>query len=191
MSTRPSQAEEPAAVSGTVTIVPSTIEYMPPLAKAILLGDKARIDEELKDDKYINAPILAKKGKRAGFTPIILAAALSDKDTVRKLVEHGAKITDLDDYNRSVFWYAAMNEDVNIAAMMLKAPGVTDVINVADNVFLRTPLHLAIRSDSLEMVKLLLSHGADKSLYQKDVLRETPRDFCEEYSNDACNALPR
>lgn len=42
-------------------------------------------------------------------------------------------------------------------------------------IYMRTPLHYAVTSGSLRMVKLLIEHGADPNLY--DIVGNTPADF--------------
>jgi hypothetical protein len=124
----------------------SAIEYIPPLARAVLTDDPKEVDFILqKPTTNVDEPVLAKKGERAGYTPLILAAALSDAQIAHTLIEHGAKITIKDDFNRSAFWYAALREDAVIRKILVGAPSAGDVVNAADKDFQRTPLHLAVR----------------------------------------------
>jgi ankyrin repeat protein len=57
----------------------------------------------------------------------------------------------------------------------MSAPGAEKVVNMADNDFERTPLHIAVRNDARETATLLLKAGAFRD--RKDVLGETPVDF--------------
>ena len=67
----------PKATVEPFNIELSTIEYIPPVARAVLTGDLKKVDAAL-DGANVNERVRAKEGARAGFTPIILAAALSD-----------------------------------------------------------------------------------------------------------------
>ncbi len=171
--------------------LPATIDYMPPMAKAVLTGDPDRVSEVLgKAD--VNEPVHAKKGQRAGFTPLMLAAAFSDPKIVDMLIRGGAKVTILDDYHRSAFWYAAFREDVAVTEILIKTPSVDagsvkDIVNKADGDLERTPLHLAVRGNQPSLTKLLIEAGASGT--QKDVLGETPRDFCSYNSTGGCEGL--
>jgi hypothetical protein len=170
-----------------IEIAPNTIEYIPPIAKAVLSGDPRQVNRALETGNP-NDPIRAKKGERAGFTPLILAAALSETEIAQMLIRRGAKVTDLDDFNRSAFWYAAMHENVELATALISAPGARDVLNKADSDFERTPLHLAVRSNAPQVVYLLLKAGASRNI--KDILGETPLDYCKRRSdNGACEGL--
>lgn len=136
-----------------------------------------------------NAPIVAKKGGRAGFTPLILAAAISDRAAIDKLLASGAKITILDDYHRSALWYAALREDVSTTEILVKAGSAEDVVNAADADLQRTPLHLAVRGDDPRVVELLLGLGASKSKTEKDILGDTPIDYCKNNFTNGCKGL--
>ena len=169
-----------------LTIVPNTIAYVPPLARAVLSGDREQIIKAI-GAGGINDQVRAKDGSRAGYTPLILAATLSDPDVVEMLIKQGAKITVLDDFHRSAFWYAALGGSVSVAAVLVTAPGADDVINAADNDLRRTPLHLAVRGDDPDLVNLLIKMGASK--VQKDILGETPLDYCRLNATPACKSL--
>jgi len=166
----------------------STIEYIPPLAQAVLTGDPKQVSEALKEaPDSINEQVRSKKGGRAGFTPLILAAALSETEIATMLIERGAKITVLDDYNRSAIWYAALRGDVPVTEALVYSPSIGEVVNVADSDFKRTPLHIAVRSNQPKVVSLLIKAGASEK--QKDILGETPIDYCNHALTEACKQL--
>ena len=158
-------------------------------AKAVLAHDPKQVDQLLEKGESINDRVRPTKGARAGFTPLILAASMSAAEMTEFLLQRGAKVTDVDDYHRSAFWYAALNQSVGVATVLSKAPGAKDVINEPDGDFKRTPLHVAVHGTSPEMVKLLLEAGA--SLDQRDVLEETPNEFCKRRPTEACTVLRR
>ena len=167
--------------------VPNTIAYVPSLAKAILGNDIERLNRELAAGAKVDEPVRAQDGARAGFTPLILAAALSEPEIVRTLIKYGSSVSVLDDFHRSAFWYVALKGNVEIARVLSEARGARDAINAADNDLQRTPLHLAVRGNAPELVSLLLGIGASRE--QKDVLGEMPVDFCKRQSTNACKAL--
>jgi ankyrin repeat protein len=70
-----------------------------------------------------------------------------------------------------------MHENVELAGVLINAPGARQVINTADSDFERTPLHLAVRSNAPQVVFLLLKAGASRGL--KDILGETSVDYCK------------
>jgi hypothetical protein len=170
-----------------VTIAPNTIASIPPIARAVLSGDRERVLKAIEEFHNVDEQVRAKEGERAGFTPLILAAAVSDADTAQVLIKYGAKITILDDFNRSALWYAAVRQDVAISETLVKAPGSKDVINTADADLKRTPLHIAVRGDAPQLVSLLLNFGASKD--QKDILGNTPLDYCQRTFTEACRGF--
>ena len=167
-----------------------TIAYIPPVARAVLTGDPNQVVMALeKQPEQINAKVEAVKGKMAGYTPLILAAAISNAKIADILLSR-ANVAILDDYHRSALWYAAFGENAAIIEALLQDPnGAAKIINEADKSFRRTPLHLAVRGDNPAVAQLLMQHGAEKSLDLKDVLGYTPSDYCKVDPSDACKYL--
>ena len=60
--------------------VPSKIGYVPPLARAVLRNNRELVNKALVDGAKVDEPIRGKDQSRAGYTPLILAAALSEPD---------------------------------------------------------------------------------------------------------------
>jgi mono/diheme cytochrome c family protein len=179
----------PDGTLGVTDTNPSTIEYLPPLARAVLSGDLGQV-KLLANPENVEERVRAKVGARAGFTPLILAAAQSDADMVQMLIARGAKVTDVDDFHRSPLWYGALQENVALLKTLTAAPGSRDVVDTADDDLKRTPLHFAVQSNEPELVSLLLSiDPTDKASNQKDVLGETPTDFCLRRFTKACQRL--
>ena len=170
-----------------VGIVPNTIESIPPVAHAVLTRDPNQVRAALEKRAGINEAVRAKKGSRAGFTPIILAAALADLDIAKLLIENDAQVSILDEFNRSAFWYAAEIHNIEITKILITGKGASDVINVADNDLKQTPLHIAVRDDDPDLVRLLKSMGASPD--KKDILGETALEYCRHDKNEACALL--
>jgi hypothetical protein len=179
----------PANSSLDRAITPTTIVFpIPPMSRAILTRDIKQVYSELETKREsVNEGVRAKDGERAGFTPLILAAAIADPDIAQVLIKYGAPITALDDYHRSAFWYAALRDDVKLTDVLASAPGSKEVVNAADDDLKRTPLHIAVRGNEPELVQHLLSIGATRG--RRDVLGETPVDFCKRRLTEACKAL--
>ena len=171
------------------TIVTETIQPLPAVAKAVLSRNPEQVFLALKaSPAAVDDRVKAKDGERAGYTPLMLATALPDAKIAYELIERGADVTALDDYNRSAVWYAAFYENVPVAEAIMSKPAAREIINVADNEFKRTPLHLAVRANTPGLVALLLKNGASQN--QRDILGQTPTDFCKEHGKtDACNQL--
>src|SRR5271165_1627137 len=112
------QTSEAQSNAGNGSVNP--IESMPPIARAVVDDDRKAIAALLKEEpSAINDTVRAKKGERAGYTPLILATALSNPDMAKYLIDHGAEITKVDDYNRSAFWYAAFNGNTELTEILV------------------------------------------------------------------------
>jgi ankyrin repeat protein len=171
-----------------IGIVPNTIEFIPLVARAVLTRDPNLVRAALVEKRAdINEKVQATKGSRAGFTPIILAAALADADVTKLLIENGAQVSILDDFDRSAFWYAAEIHNIDITKILVTGKGASDVINVADKDLKQTPLHIAVRDDDPDLVRLLKSMGASPD--KKDILGETALEYCSHDKNEACALL--
>jgi hypothetical protein len=98
------------------------VSPVPLMSQAVLNRDIKQVYLELERKREsVNDRVRAKDGGRAGFTPLILAAAISDPNIAEVLIKSGAPITALDDYHRSAFWYAALRDDVTLTQVL--APG--------------------------------------------------------------------
>jgi len=180
-----------APSNGGLVTSDTAIESITPLARAIISGDAEQVGKLLeavpKGADVLNERVRAKPGSRAGFTPLLLAAALSDWTIANMLVQRGADVTLLDDYHRSAFWYAALRDDVAITKGLGEIPAARGIVNQADSDFKRTPLHIAVRGNDAEVVILLLRAGASGT--ERDILRETPHDYCKRNFTAACKGL--
>jgi hypothetical protein len=173
--------------SNELGIMPDKIAKFPPLAKAILARDTDSITKLVMDRRNVNDPVVARSDGRAGYTPLILATALSDGDTVQKLLRHGAKITLLDDYRRSALWYAAINENPTLLRVLAKASDARSIVNEADTELKQTPVHIVASTGTREDVSVLVQIGG--SLDQKDIFGRTPRQYCQRQKLEGCSEL--
>jgi cytohesin len=105
------------------------------------------------------------------FGPILLAQSLhvavraGDLDKVRELLAAGHKVNDRDPLGGTPLHDAAWGGHADIALLLLDAGAEVDAphqdINAAHAESGSTPLHYAILTNRLAMVKLLASRGAD------------------------------
>ncbi len=99
------------------------------------------------------------------YENVARAAAQNDADLVRQLVGGGSgNPNQVDEQSRTGLHYAALNGNLQIMAILIKA----DVkLNVTDKLG-DTPLHLAADRNQTEAAKLLLDVGAEVDPQNKD-----------------------
>jgi uncharacterized protein len=94
-----------------------------------------------------------------------LAARQNDAEAVREMVASGASNPDqTDETSRTALHYAALNGNLEILAILIKAGAK---LNIADP-FGNTPLHLAADRNQTEAAELLLAAGADVDPQNRD-----------------------
>jgi uncharacterized protein len=92
------------------------------------------------------------------YDNVARAAAQNDAEAVRRIVGGGdGNPNQLDDASRTAMHYAAINGNLQIIAILIKADAK---LNVPDNLG-NTPLHLAVDENQTEAAKLLLDAGAE------------------------------
>lgn len=103
----------------------------------------------------VNAPTIQ------GQTPLHMAARNDDEETIQALIEHGAKLEQADDHGLTALHVAAINNNKKAIASLLAVVNATnDVINAKNNDGL-SALYFAVRNGDIEMIELLLFHGAN------------------------------
>lgn len=102
-----------------------------------------------------------------GPTALILAAVNGDTTMVRLLCESGADAGLADATGTSPLWWAAEFKYQDCARILLNFGALVD----ARNRYGITPLIIAIRGESQEMVQLLLEAGADASDTSFDLIK--------------------
>ena len=99
------------------------------------------------------------------YENVARAAAQNDAALVRQLVGSGEGNPDMvDDQSRTGLHYAAMNGNLQILAILIKAKAK---LNIADKLG-DTPLHLAAEQGQTEAAELLLDVGAEVDPQNKD-----------------------
>jgi uncharacterized protein len=101
----------------------------------------------------------------AYYDNVARAAAQNDAEAVRKLVGGGSgNPNQTDDSSRTAMHYAALNGNLQIIAILIKADAKLNPVDPLDN----TPLHLAVEQNQIEAAKLLLDAGANVDPQNKD-----------------------
>lgn len=94
-----------------------------------------------------------------GFTPLGIAAHFGKEDIVRLLLTHGAdpNIASQNGYNVYPLHAALAINQSNIAKMLIESGAEVNVFQHGAY----TPLHLASQNGNIDLIILLLEHGAD------------------------------
>ena len=100
-----------------------------------------------------------------GWTALTLAAAKGHTDMLQWLIDMGAETQIRDVYRYTPFMRAVENGQDSVAVLLANLPG-TDV-NAQDE-YDNTPLHHAVSANDIAMVRLLMQHGADPDMANRD-----------------------
>ncbi|MGC2523437.1 MAG: ankyrin repeat domain-containing protein [Stellaceae bacterium] len=101
----------------------------------------------------------------AYYDNVARAAAQNDAEAVRKLVGGGAgNPNQVDDQSRTAMHIAAINGNLQIIAILIKADAKLNPVDQLGD----TPLHLAADRNQTEAAKLLLDSGAEVDPQNKD-----------------------
>jgi ankyrin repeat protein len=102
-------------------------------------------------------------------------------EVVKVLVDKGAELDATDNLGHTALFYAALNEQLEVARLLLERGAGADVQGHNLN---GTPLLMAAQNGDVEMVKLLLAYGADPNAETNEVVgggkRWTPLTIAEE-----------
>jgi uncharacterized protein len=103
----------------------------------------------------------------AYYANVARAAAKNDAEAVRRLVGGGdGNPNQTDDSSRTAMHYAAINGNLQIMAILIKANAKLNPVDSLGD----TPLHLAVEQNQSEAAKLLLDAGAEVDPRNKDGL---------------------
>lgn len=101
----------------------------------------------------------------AYYDNVARAAAQNDAEKVRELVGGGSgNPNQVDDQARTAMHYAALNGNLQIIAILIKADAKLNPVDHLGD----TPLHLAVEQDQTEAAKLLIDAGAEVDPQNKD-----------------------
>lgn len=129
--------------------------------------------------------------EKGSITPLMLAAQKFYLRTVKKLIEKGAFVDAQDSLGRTPLMYLIEYnkppQRIEIANLLIKAGANVNLLTSETpyskyrNDSCRTALAVAVEGYDVEMVKLLLKHGADVNLTCKD--GGTPLNYAREISS--------
>ena len=105
-----------------------------------------------------------------GETPLMLAAQHARHrryETIKTLLEHGAKVNHKDEDGRTALHYAAMYSGKEVMNLLISYGADVN----AKEEYQITPLHRAAMLNNIEAVKALVEHGAD--IFAKTFCDET------------------
>ncbi|XP_066974427.1 transient receptor potential cation channel subfamily A member 1 homolog isoform X2 [Macrobrachium rosenbergii] len=100
---------------------------------------------------------------KKGIAPVHLASAKKRIASLQILIENGVDLRSIDKQGRAVFHFAAEKNSLESLTILLDNAALSDLINKTDESDC-TPLHLAIKRDSIESGMLLLEKGASPTI---------------------------
>jgi ankyrin repeat protein len=136
------------------------------------------------DGELAHVEVLVMKGANVNAqdpkkrTPLILAATNGHLAIVEFLVSKGAEVNLKDSDSQTPLMYASKRSFNDVAAFLLKNDAE---VNVQSKKKGMTALMLAAGWDNVELVRMLLEHGAEPSL--TNIFGKTARVFAEEMNN--------
>lgn len=95
-------------------------------------------------------------------------AVRTNPEGVRDLIRSGADINARDSEGRTALHYAALDDNVNLARLLLANGAYYNVQEHGECGWGWYPLHLAIRNECVPMIKLLVESGADVNARRGD-----------------------
>jgi len=133
------------------------------LMYSVLSGDLRPVEVLLSDGAAVNARA------KFGWTAIMIAAVKGYTDTVKLLIAHGADVNTPDIYGWTPLMRATFENRPAVVETLLQ---VNDIDLDAGDEYGATALHHAAIKAHLQIVRLLLAHGANLQL--KDTKGRTP-----------------
>ncbi|MGQ1909781.1 ankyrin repeat domain-containing protein [Marinifilum sp. RC60d5] len=105
-------------------------------------------------------------------TPLMLAAYNGHFDIVKLLIENGADLNNIDNVNRTALMYASTGSFERTVGLLLQSGAKPNMVDSEEN---WTAAMMAASEGQLEVLKVLVSYGAD--LKMVDVDNESSLDF--------------
>ncbi|KAH0473287.1 MAG: uncharacterized protein KVP18_001496 [Porospora cf. gigantea A] len=127
------------------------------LPDACYHGNLDKIKEIMKKDKDADLT----KSDHDGNTCLHRAAQSGSAEVITFLLENGADPTKKTKAGETALQVAVFHRNLTAVEALLKSKSVAKVINYKDDKLQMTPLHVAIRNGSADIVKVLLDSGAD------------------------------
>jgi ankyrin repeat protein len=112
------------------------------------------------------------------------AAKNGNLEQVIAFIEHGKEANEENSFGNTPLHFAGMSPmALRVAQILLNAGGNPNTKNQKS----RTPLHCAVSNNNLELVKLLMSYGADPTI--QDVYGRTPYSNAEGETKEYFDSL--
>jgi hypothetical protein len=132
------------------------------------------------------AEMLRAAGATSGATPLyafLEAATIGDRDGVERLLANDPTLTDqgIAEYPDQLV-RAAQRNSVDGVALLIDLGFDVNAVNRLDRYHESAPLHEAAANGSLEMIELLLEHGADPNL-RDGSYQSTPAGWAEHFGH--------
>lgn len=112
---------------------------------------------------------------RLGWTPFLICVANGDERLVKLFIEHGADVNSKNTLGRSGLHFACNYSYLHIADLLLEAGAD---VNLEDSGHSGIPLHVAVNSGCIELVRKLLEYDAEVSI--RDYAGKTALDYAQE-----------
>ncbi|MHC4954875.1 MAG: ankyrin repeat domain-containing protein [Planctomycetota bacterium] len=161
----PAAVEQPLKKEAEVA-APSPIPVRTALHDAAKNGDLELAKHLIRDGAEIDAR------EKEGHTPLHEAARAGHLELVKLLIGEGADVEAKCEDNATPLYAAALDERVSVVEGTLTWGGGREIAS--------TPLHSAVHGQNVELIGLLLSHGADtnaKNGKGETPLHQTARQF--------------
>lgn len=139
------------------------------LYKAAEAGDYSTVEELL-----LNGCDPDEKN-RLGWSPFLICVANGDERLVKLFIEHGADVNSKNTLGRSGLHFACNYGYIHIAILLLEAGAK---VNIEDSGHSGIPLHVAVKSGCIELVRKLLEYDAEVSV--RDYTGKTALDYAQE-----------
>ncbi len=110
-----------------------------------------------------------------GSTELMNAALENDSETIKRLIEDGVDLEEVDMNGYTALQWAVSYDQYNAAQVLLEAGANPNAIDYYGD----SPLIMAVVTESVDMVNLLLKYGADPTL--RDSEGKTAYDYAVEY----------
>lgn len=180
------QASEPKETPDVIEIPESTQFPEPIEAPGPLSQQDKKLIQNAYNGKLAEVENLVAKGANVNLqdqkkrTPLIFAATNGHTSVVKFLIESGADVNAKDSGGQTALLYACKRSFNEIAAFLLENGAEVNVQSKKKGI---TALMLAAVWDNVELVQLLLEHGADPQL--TDTFGRTAKLLAQKKGNSA------
>jgi len=150
---------------------------MTALHRAVSIGHLQITEELLKQHVDVNV-----RGGESEETPLISAVKSGDKTVVQMLLSKDANVSLTDDFNMTALHWAVVTrqESANILQMLLDKNAD---VNTQGCKYKETVLHIAARHPNLSAIEMLLTHGANLFLLDRNNMNAVHTAICCGHGN--------